>query len=86
MAGAVIMADSLIPSIRLPDALDTLQMLATVATSPLATVVNAAPRAEIAPDRRVGLRKAAADYRAIADALDAAAAAASLSATHAEAA
>lgn len=74
------MAYDLIASARLPDALDTLQMLATVAHDRICVIEGAAAKATVAEDRRAGLINIAADYRALAERLEAAAAEVALAA------
>ncbi|GAB6842333.1 hypothetical protein HNR00_003543 [Methylorubrum rhodinum] len=74
------MASDLIASARLPDALDTLQMLATVAHDRVCVVEGAASKAIVAEDRRAGLLTVAADFRALAERMEAAAAEVALNA------
>lgn len=74
----------LVATARLPDALDTLQMLATVAHDRVCVVEGAAPHAAIAADRLSMLSAVAADYRALAERIERAAAAESLLPTEAK--
>lgn len=71
----------LVATARLPDALDTLQMLATVAHDRVCVVEGAAPHAAIADDRLAGLLAVAADYRALAERIERAAASATIPVT-----
>ena len=71
----------LVATTRLPDALDTLQMLATVAHDRVCVVEGAAPHAAIADDRRAGLLTVAAGYRALAERIERAAASAAIPVT-----
>lgn len=69
-----------IATIRLPDARDALQMLATVAHDRVCIVENAAPKAVLSSADRAALSNLAADYRALAERIERAAAAATPSA------
>ncbi|UYW34439.1 hypothetical protein [Methylorubrum extorquens] len=65
-----------IATARLPDARDTLQMLATVAHDRVCVVEGAASKAVLSTADRAALANLAADYRALAERIERAAAAA----------
>lgn len=70
----------LIASVRLTEARDTLQMLATIAHDRVCVVEGAAPTAVLSTTDRAALSNLAADYRDLAERIERAAAAATPSA------